>query len=1808
MPDSLWRQIAEDLRARIEAGEIAEGERLPTELDLQQTYHVSRNTVRDALKWLVARGLIMTRSGQGTFVTPRIQPVVTTLGRGIEGAADGLGAEVLIRSPTATPPRVEIVRPGRSVTGELGLDDDQTVVARSQSRFIDGQPYSIQTSYFPMGLVNRGASRLLQAEEIVGGAVGYLADLLGVREVGARDRIAVRMPDSSEAAFFALPDDGRVAVIELRRVGYDEDGQPIRLTVTTCPADRNQFVLTSDVPAVPASGPQPESMPDSLLARSGRGDEELRRAGPADEQVGPAEPTGPAARSLAEAVAGLDPEIRYFLARAGRDQRPESWLFEGRGLERGEIMTWLSDSRSGLFVVTGAPGAGKSALLADVLARSPRELRGPLLRDGLYDFGVAYRFYVFDAVLHLGGLTVPEVARRLAAALAAALARRVAGRSEPDTTDLEDLTRQLANTTGQVTILADGLDQAADPAGTARSVLARLAAITGVRVLVGTRASDAATEGPDLLLGALSALHVLTLTPVPDAVRRYAAAYLRQVAATKVQSGAELDRVAAAIAQRQPEFLLARLALYEVAEDPRLLAPELAGALGTLLDGGYPSLFAAAADRLAASDARHTVLLRALAQARGRGMSESDWIWAAVAAAPSQPPGESGPSEPGWPQLVRTLLEHAAPYIVVDDRPGEQIRCRLAHSAFAEFLTARDTERDQTHLPAFDRAAEADLDGYLSEFAAGSPALEAALRTGRLPCSPDLGARSPELARLAMRLWRLTSVHSPVHHQLLDAGARGDQAQDDSAADEPDQPAGDLAVRPAPAGPPRTSAQAAGARLETSVLDLLDILFRVDGDDSRRLRTQVRRQQAGTQYGADLVVRRPTDRLLRRGIQFRAIARKGASTCLVECKNYTSAVTTGTVSDKLLQAEMEFEAETVDHWILISPHQDPSNELDRAIQRWNSRHRFPFTIQVWSPQSRVKDLFALVPDIYRDLYGEDPPQPPPDPELVVNEFAERLQPRVRLPERLARYIQDPASFVRRHEMAWLEQIDSELVRFGYDEKGIRLRRPLQAEILAAICDPPSGSKVALLLAEFGEGKSFFTVSLCRRLQDQYLAEPGSGSPIPVRLLLQGFRHVTSATEFLSQQLGFIGLSIPDWSELLRDAEVLVILDGLDEMSVRQDPATTQANLEKIGSLLDLLEGVPVLITSRPHFLSSATDRERFYDRLRRPQVFRMGQPERWDVVAHLRAFATTAALAGKLDVIKSLHDPVALASKMLFLEMTKDALPDLPAERLDELTLYRVYVTRALKRKIELLRDPQHAVLDQDLMEQLQHLLEKIAVAIHVSGEGCVDLRDFVADAGGAARLLWQSAQADEMPAGSQEDAAVRIGGRSLLRRVATGVDDDAEDGWLVDFFHRSMKEYFVARALLRAVQSPGAFEATGELLARAPVQPEILGFFRLLAAGGAGATGVLARIARSAAVGPGSELIGGGAISLFAAIGGQLSGAGWRSLNLDGALLPGADLTGADLRGSTLRGGDLSSADLTGADLRGCDLSDASLTAGGAIVALSPQAPGRQFAGLTTESELGRITVAADGALTYSAIRGPSSVESPTGLCTLGEDLLLVSGGSELLIVHVGGAAAEEVSRFRISGAVRAVDIVERSALGLLVETGPGRAAALLADIGSGRLTWRIPVPPGGQACAWSATGVAIAYRTGIRVYRADGGSGPAEADLTCSGRGLSMQAGTAVAVTAEGRVAWLPPGGAQPVVSVAVHHGAGTAVAASGDSILSAGADGSIAITRRNGAGPPVVVARLERRLRCEGARVRGLRREQERLAFVANGADAD
>lgn len=248
----MYQQIAEDLRAQIESGALAPGAQLPTELELRDRYDSSRNTIRDAIKRLTSQGLVETRPGQGTFVTQRVDPFVSVLTGDPRSGSDE-GASYLSevnnshRNASRTLPKVEIQVPIADVSRRLRVGPSTQVVSRHESRYIDGIPWSLQTSFYPMDFITKGATRLLMAEDIADGAVRYLGETIGVQQVGVRDWITARVPDTHEQSFFGLAHDA--TVFEIFRTGFDQTGTPMRVTVMVFPADRNQFIVNiGDVP------------------------------------------------------------------------------------------------------------------------------------------------------------------------------------------------------------------------------------------------------------------------------------------------------------------------------------------------------------------------------------------------------------------------------------------------------------------------------------------------------------------------------------------------------------------------------------------------------------------------------------------------------------------------------------------------------------------------------------------------------------------------------------------------------------------------------------------------------------------------------------------------------------------------------------------------------------------------------------------------------------------------------------------------------------------------------------------------------------------------------------------------------------------------------------------------------------------------------------------------------------------------------------------------------------------------------------------------------------------------------------------------------------------------------------------------------------------------------------------------------------------------------------------------------------------------------------------------------------------------
>ncbi|MEZ2130789.1 MULTISPECIES: FadR/GntR family transcriptional regulator [unclassified Sinorhizobium] len=97
----LYRQVADQVRALIEKGELSAGSRLPAERELAHMLGVSRPTIREALIVLEVEGFIDIRMGSGIYVTARKQLSTDSPPEDFEGPFELLRARAVVECAVA---------------------------------------------------------------------------------------------------------------------------------------------------------------------------------------------------------------------------------------------------------------------------------------------------------------------------------------------------------------------------------------------------------------------------------------------------------------------------------------------------------------------------------------------------------------------------------------------------------------------------------------------------------------------------------------------------------------------------------------------------------------------------------------------------------------------------------------------------------------------------------------------------------------------------------------------------------------------------------------------------------------------------------------------------------------------------------------------------------------------------------------------------------------------------------------------------------------------------------------------------------------------------------------------------------------------------------------------------------------------------------------------------------------------------------------------------------------------------------------------------------------------------------------------------------------------------------------------------------------------------------------------------------------------------------------------------------------------------------------------------------------------------
>lgn len=140
----MTKQLVDQLETFIKE-KLQPNDKLPSERDLSELYHVSRNTVRSALNELFLRGFIYRSTGKGTFVAERFDERTDVSG------SYSFTKQMLAmnRQPVTKIQRLEKIAVPPDIAKRMRVDPETPVYVLDRLRIADQLPMMIERSYLP---------------------------------------------------------------------------------------------------------------------------------------------------------------------------------------------------------------------------------------------------------------------------------------------------------------------------------------------------------------------------------------------------------------------------------------------------------------------------------------------------------------------------------------------------------------------------------------------------------------------------------------------------------------------------------------------------------------------------------------------------------------------------------------------------------------------------------------------------------------------------------------------------------------------------------------------------------------------------------------------------------------------------------------------------------------------------------------------------------------------------------------------------------------------------------------------------------------------------------------------------------------------------------------------------------------------------------------------------------------------------------------------------------------------------------------------------------------------------------------------------------------------------------------------------------------------------------------------------------------------------------------------------------------------------------------------------------------------------
>ncbi|GLW06534.1 transcriptional regulator [Microtetraspora sp. NBRC 13810] len=212
-PVPLYFQVAEQIAEAIRKGDLPPGSRLDNEIQLADRLGLSRPTIRQAIQYLVDKGLLVRKRGVGTQVVHgqvKRSVELTSLYDDLRRAGQEPATQVLA---------LDSVPAGEDVARILAVAPGTQVLRVERLRYAGGEPLAILHNWLPPGLAP------LTAEGLEERGLYELLRGSGVRMRVANQRIGARAASAAEGRL--LGERRGAPLLTMVRTTYDDQGRAV---------------------------------------------------------------------------------------------------------------------------------------------------------------------------------------------------------------------------------------------------------------------------------------------------------------------------------------------------------------------------------------------------------------------------------------------------------------------------------------------------------------------------------------------------------------------------------------------------------------------------------------------------------------------------------------------------------------------------------------------------------------------------------------------------------------------------------------------------------------------------------------------------------------------------------------------------------------------------------------------------------------------------------------------------------------------------------------------------------------------------------------------------------------------------------------------------------------------------------------------------------------------------------------------------------------------------------------------------------------------------------------------------------------------------------------------------------------------------------------------------------------------------------------------------------------------------------------------------------------------------------------------